>query len=183
MDAWVWIVVAIVVIALVAYLAWKSAQQRRLQSRYGPEYDRTVDQTGSRREAAAELKEREKRRAGFDIRPLEPAARDRYQESWRETQARFVDAPTDAVKEADALIQRVMRERGYPVDDFDQRASDLSVDHPDVVENYRGAHLVAVGSDKGEATTEDLRRSMVHYRSLFDRLLRDDGDRTDGAER
>lgn len=183
MDAWVWIVIAIVVVAVVAFFAWRSAQQRRLQGRYGPEYERTVDQTGSKREAAAELKEREKRRASFDIRPLDHGARDRYQESWRETQARFVDAPPDAVREADTLIQRVMRDRGYPVDDFDQRAADLSVDHPEIVDDYRGAHSVSVASDRGEATTEDLRRAMVHYRSLFDRLLHDDqnGSRSTGG--
>jgi hypothetical protein len=174
MNAWIWILIAIVAVLLIAYFVWKSVQQRRLKGRYGREYERTVAESGSKRQATSELKEREKRREKLDVRPLEPAARDRYLHSWRETQARFVDIPTDSVKEADALIQQVMRERGYPVDDFDQRAADLSVDHPRVVEDYRAAHRVTVASNKGDATTEDLRQAMVHYRSLFEQLLHDE---------
>jgi hypothetical protein len=112
----------------------------------------------------------------LNLRTLEPAARDRYMGSWRETQARFVDAPAEAVRSADGLVGQVMSERGYPMDNFDQRAADISVDHPDVVENYRAAHAISLANDHEQATTEDLRQAMVHYRSLFETLLgTDDG--------
>jgi len=174
MDTWVWIVIiAAVVLAvlLIAYVATSSRRRRGLQDRFGPEYDRTVETADSRRTAESELREREQRHDELDIRELSPAARDRYFEQWRAVQVRFVDSPGDAVREADSLVQQVMRDRGYPVDDFDTRSDAISVDHPHVVENYRSAHGVWAANERGEATTEDLRQSVVHYRSLFEELL------------
>jgi hypothetical protein len=174
MDTWIWIViVAAVVVALlaIAALALRGRRRRGLQERFGPEYDRAVETTGDRREAEAELREREERHEELEIRELTPAARDRYFDEWRVVQARFVDAPGEAVGEADRLVQQVMRDRGYPVDDFETRAGALSVDHPHVVQNYRAAHGVWAANERGEATTEDLRQSLVHYRSLFEELL------------
>ena len=174
MPTWAWILIAIAAVAIIGAIAWSafSARRRRgLQDRFGDEYDRTVADAPSRREAEAELSERERRREELDIRPLEQSRRDRYASQWQNTQAAFVDNPEEAVAEADRLIQQVMRERGYPVDDFDQRASDLSVDHPEVITNYRAAHDISRANDRGNASTEDLRTAMVHYRALFAELL------------
>jgi hypothetical protein len=177
-DAWVWIliVVAALAIAAFAYLAAKRKRSDRLRQRFGPEYDRAVSERGDRGAGEAELLEREKRREKLDIVSLEPDARERYAVAWRETQARFVDAPSEAVAEADRLVQRVMQERGYPVDTFDQRESDITVDHPHVARDYRAAHGISLASQNGEATTEDLREAMVHYRALFENLLGSDDE-------
>jgi hypothetical protein len=174
MPTWAWILIAIAAVVIVGAIAWsayKSRRRRGLQQRFGDEYDRTVTDAPSRREAEAKLSEREKRRDELDIRPLEPSSRDRYASQWQNTQAAFVDNPEAAVTDADRLIQQVMRERGYPVDDFKQRANDLSVDHPDVISNYRAAHDISRDNDRGNASTEDLRKAMVHYRALFAELL------------
>ncbi|MFN2489967.1 MAG: hypothetical protein ABR529_09565 [Actinomycetota bacterium] len=172
MDAWVWFVIlAVVVVAIVLYLGARKKRSEALQDRFGPEYDRTVKEAGARRGGESELAARTKRRDELDIKPLSDEARERYSSAWRETQERFVDAPTDAVTEADRLVQEVMQERGYPVDNFDQRSSDVSVDHPNVVEDYRAAHGISLANQHGEASTEDLRQAMVHYRQLFDELL------------
>jgi len=173
------VIVAIIVIALiVAALLFMRRRQssQQLQQGFGPEYERTVEERGGdRREAEAELRERQQRRDTFEIRELEPAARDRYAERWRAAQRRFVDEPAPAVGQADALVMEVMRDRGYPVaDEFDQRAADVSVDHPDVVEHYRAAHDISRRATAGDATTEDLRQAMVHFRALFVELLGND---------
>jgi hypothetical protein len=173
-STWVWIVIAIAAVIVVAAVAWSAYNARRrkgLQERFGGEYDRTVADAPSRREAESELSEREKRRQELDIRPLEQSARDRYASEWQNTQAKFVDDPEGAVGDADRLIQQVMRDRGYPVEDFDQRASDLSVDHPEVISNYRAAHGISIANERGNASTENLRTAMVHYRALFEELL------------
>lgn len=186
MDTWVWIVIVAVLVAglLAAFAAGQRRRRTRLREGFGPEYDRTVEETGSRREAESELEERQKRREQLDIRLLSPAARDRYMDQWRDTQVRFVDDPGAAVGEADRLVQEVMRERGYPTDDFEQRAADISVDHPGLVENYRKAHSIAESHENGEAETEDLRQSLVHYRSLFEKLLETgDSERVEGDRR
>ena len=167
------ILVVIVLLALLAFFAGRQRRSRKLQETFGPEYDRTVTETCDRRAAEAELQERTERREQFDIVPLEPEARGRYVEAWRHTQAQFVDEPAEATREADRLITSVMRDRGYPVDDFEQRAADLSVDHPQVVDDYRAAHAIAAANDRSEASTEDLRQALVHYRSLFEDLLED----------
>jgi hypothetical protein len=184
MPTWAWILIAVaavLVVALVAYGGFRANRRKQLKDTFGPEYDRTVADAPTRKEAESELLERRKRHEEFDIRPLSPAARDGYVSLWEKTQARFVDDPEGAIEEADDLIQQVMRERGYPVDDFDTRAADLSVDHAEVVEHYRAGHLIAERNERGDADTEDLRQAMVHYRALFDDLLETatDADRTE----
>ena len=177
MATWVWIIIAIAAVAVLALVLWSALRARRtrtLREGFGPEYDRTVADAPSKREAEAELAERRSRREELDIRPLVAGARERYADEWQATQARFVDDPGGAITEADVLIQRVMRERGYPVEDFEQRAADVSVDHPEVVNNYRAAHGISVAHERGKASTEDLRTAMVHYRALFSDLLEDD---------
>jgi hypothetical protein len=174
MSTWGWVVIAIAAVIVVAAVVWSALRTRRtrtLREGFGPEYDRTVADAPSKREAEAELDARRKRREELDIQPLSQSARDRYASQWKDTQARFVDDPEAAVGEADALIQQVMRERGYPVEDFDQRTADVSVDHPDVVNNYRAGHAISVANERGNATTDDLRQAMVHYRALFVELL------------
>ncbi len=165
------LVVVIVLAAAVALLLITQRRSHHLRSKFGPEYHRTVAELGGRAKAERELERREKRIERLDLRSLPPATRDRYVDAWRMDQARFVDDPRGAVLEADRLVQSVMRERGYPVADFDQRVDDISVDHPHVVQNYRAARDIVVRHQRGEATTEDLRRALVHYRALFDELL------------
>jgi hypothetical protein len=158
-------------------LFMRQRQSQQLQEGFGPEYKRTVEERGGdRREAEAELKARKDRREQFEVRPLDPAARDAYAERWRSVQGRFVDEPAPAVGEADNLVMEVMRDRGYPVaDEFEQRAADVSVDHPQVVEHYRAAHAISIRATGGEARTEDLRQAMVHFRALFQELLDERG--------
>jgi hypothetical protein len=180
---WVLIAVLIVVVVVLAVLLMRSRRSHRLQEEFGPEYERAVEERGDRREAEAELAERRERHAQLDIRPLEPGARERYAERWQAAQRRFVDQPAPAVAEADALVSAVMSERGYPVsDEFDQRAADISVDHPVVVEHYRAAHAISLRATAGDAGTEDLRQAMVHFRALFDELLGRE-ERADREER
>ena len=180
MEMWVWIVIGVIVAIVVlgvVFSALRTRRSRSLQDQFGREYDRTVDKAGGRREAERELAERQKRHDELELRPLSQDARDRYLQQWQVTQGRFVDDPTGAVSEADDLVQRVMRDRGYPVDDFEQRAADISVEHPELVEKYRTANGIARASERGEASTEDLRHSVRHYRALFVELLEvDDGD-------
>jgi FtsZ-interacting cell division protein ZipA len=170
-----WIVVAIAVVALLIVAAAILSSRRRrsahLKDRFGSEYDRTVEAKGDRSKAEADLAEREKRVEKLDIRPLETTERRDFIDRWTEVQARFVDDPARAVAFADALLGDVMKARGYPVSDFEQRAGDISVDHPVVVEHYHKAHDIAVRHGRGEASTEDLRQAMIHYRSLFDNLV------------
>jgi hypothetical protein len=180
MDAWIWIVIAVVVVlVVVAVVAMASSRRRRhhLQDRFGSEYDRTVESADRRRQAERELRERESRHDELELRPLSEASRQRYTQQWQEMQSGFVDRPQVAVADADRLITDLMRERGYPVDDFDTRSELVSVDHPDVVENYRTAHGIAVRTVDGRTTTEDLRQAVVSYRALFEEMLVDDGDR------
>jgi hypothetical protein len=178
---WVLIIVIVVLLIVVGLLVHRQRQSQQLREGFGPEYDRVVAERGDQRAAEAELRERRERRRSYDIKSLSPAARDRYAERWRATQAKFVDQPASALTDADALLNEVMRERGYPVDDFEQQASDVSVDHPQVVEHYREAH--AIHSGRGEST-EDLRQAMVHYRALFTELLepRDQDDQATRSE-
>jgi len=180
MPAWAWIVIAAgVVVALVVIATTMISRKRRtqqLQGRFGPEYERTLESSESKRKAEAELAARAERRQQLDIRPLSHAARTRYVERWQSVQAEFVDHPSAAVTSADALIQSVMADRGYPVEDFDQRAADVSVDHPDVVEHYREGHRLAQNESYGDGSTEDLRQAMRHYRALFDELVEPGSD-------
>jgi hypothetical protein len=173
------IVIAAVAVVVIAAVAWAAARRRsshHLQDRFGPEYDRTIEGAGNRREAEAELRERERRREELNIVPLDEQRRALYTEQWAGIQQRFVDAPTESVAEADVLVMQVMRDRGYPVDDFDRRASDISVDHPDVVDHYRSAHDTAGRSRTAGVDTEELREAVVHYRALFEALLEDRPD-------
>jgi hypothetical protein len=177
MPAWVWVVIVVVVVAAIALAAWAGTRKRRterLRQQFGPEYDRAVEESGRPRDAESELEHRRRRRDELDIHALSPGARARYADEWRGVQSRFVDDPSDAVAQADVLVTHVMRERGYPMDDFDQRAADVSVDHPRVVGDYRAAHDISVRSADGRVETEDLRQAMVHYRALFEDLLEED---------
>ena len=177
MELWQIVVIVVLAIAVVAAVAWVVTQRRRterLTQRYGPEYQRTIESAGDRREAERELEARQKRVEQYDIRRLSPDERDGYLARWRETQAKFVDDPPGAISEADSLVQEVMQARGYPMADFDQRAADLSVDHPHVIEEYRAAHVIAERDANGGVQTEDLRQAMVHYRALFEDLLETD---------
>ena len=175
MSQTAWIVVAVVVVAavlvIVAIMSSRRRRSEHLKDRFGREYDRTVNATGDRSKAEADLEEREKRVEKLDIRPLDARERRDFLDRWTEVQARFVDDPARAVAFADALLGDVMKARGYPVSDFDQRAGDISVDHPVVVEHYHRAHEIAVRHGRGEASTEDLRQAMIHYRALFDNLV------------
>jgi hypothetical protein len=164
-------VLAIVAVAAIALWASRQRQSRKLRERFGPEYERTVGASRDRREAEAELRARQERVDALEIRPLAPDARDRYTERWREVQAMFVDDPGSAVDQADELIGQVMRARGYPVGDFEQRAADVSVNHPQVVDHYRTAHAIALKRQSGDGATEQLRQAFVHYRALFADLL------------
>jgi hypothetical protein len=181
MPIWAWVLIAVAIVAVVAVGAWQLLRERRtarLRDRFGPEYERVADRADSRREAEAELDAREERRRSLDITPLNEAARMRYMERWNVVQAEFVDDPRSAVTSADSLIQSVMADRGYPVDDFEQRAADVSVDHPQVVENYRTGHALAQSASADGSSTEELRQAMRHYRALFDELVEpDDADR------
>jgi hypothetical protein len=170
------IVLAAVVIVTAAVLVWLYVRNRRrttagLRTKFGSEYDRAVLAHGSERKAESKLEDREKRVEKLKIRELDPTEHERYSKQWEAVQSRFVDSPKGAVAEADDLVSSVMKTRGYPVSDFDQRAADISVDHPRVVQNYRSAHEIALRLGKDQATTEDLRTAMIHYRSLFEELV------------
>lgn len=187
METWVLVVVVVAIVvvaaALLAPRALHTARSRRIRKRFGPEYDRTVAATGDRASAESELAERERRHSRLTIVDLDPSARERYQQGWRAAQARFVDDPVGATREADLLVTSVMRDRGYPVENFEQQAADVSVDHPSVVEHYRSAHAVAVASEREQVPTEDLRRAITHYRALFDELVGGAGPPEKGAEK
>jgi hypothetical protein len=186
MPAWVWVLVAVGVVVVLGVVTWNALARRRtsrLQDRFGPEYDRMVGTAESKREAESDLAARQERRAQLDIRPLSQAACARYIENWQVVQAQFVDDPSAAVASADSLIQSVMAERGYPVEDFEQRAADVSVDHPQVVENYRDGHRLAEASAGGTGSTESLRQAMRHYRVLFEELVEADADQPLRRER
>jgi hypothetical protein len=186
MPAWVWVLIAIGIAAVLALVVWQAFARRRtgrLQEQFGPEYNRAVDGAKSKRDAEADLQAREERRQQLDVRPLSQAARERYIETWRITQAQFVDDPRGAVQSADSLIQSVMAERGYPVEDFEQRAADVSVDHPQVIDNYRQGHSLARASAGGDQSTENLRQAMRHYRALFDELVEPAADEPVARER
>ena len=163
------IVVIIVVAAIVAGVMYQ--RRRRLQQRFGPEYDRMVEEKGSKTKAEAELASRQRRVAGLDIRPLDPAARARYQENWAAVQEQFVDSPQEAVMAAQRLVMTVMQERGYPTEGGDQVMADLSVDHASVLDHYRAAYDISQRAADNQASTEDLRQAMIHYRALFQDLL------------
>jgi hypothetical protein len=169
------IIIAVVVLLVAGIAIMFSIRKRKtdkLRSKFGgAEYNRAVKEGGSRQKAEAVLDKRADRVESFHIQPLGPADRARFVESWRQVQARFVDGPGGALTEADQLLRDVMSTRGYPVSDFEQRVADVSVDHPLVLEHYRSAHEIAVRQTQGQASTEDLRQAMIHYRTLFEELV------------
>jgi hypothetical protein len=149
----------------------QTGRRKKLQSTFGPEYDRVVADTGNRTEAEKELREREKRHAGLELKELSPESRQRYRTAWEEVQIQFVDNPSEAVGTADELVTRLITERGYPTAEYDERLADLSVEHSNTLEHYRQAHEISERSAAGAAGTEDLRLALVHYRALFAELL------------
>jgi hypothetical protein len=165
------VIAGVVVIALTVWLFARKHRSRALAARFGPEYERTLELAGKKSKAEAELEARARRVEQLTIRALTEAERSRYAQMWHAAQERFVDSPPLAVGEADQLVTEVMRVRGYPMADFEQRAADVSVDHPHLVTNYRAAHAIALSSADQRASTEDLRQAMVHYRALFEELL------------
>jgi hypothetical protein len=175
MTTFIWVavvVVAVVALVAVGYLVLQQQKRRtHLRERFGPEYERIVAEHDNRREAEQELLGREQRHSELDIRPLTDESRDTYANRWTEVQERFVDAPQFAVTEADQLVTAVMAERGYPTEDFKQRLSDLSVGHASTLDHYRTAHEISGRAARKEASTEELRQAMVHYRALFEELL------------
>ena len=174
-------ILGILLVVVIGIAVWMYLQKRKseepkrrseqLRSTFGPEYERTVRETGDPRKAEQQLEERKERVEQFQIRALEPQEREQFAGRWRSAQAQFVDDPSGAITEADRLVAEVMQARGYPVGDFEQRATDVSVEHPHVVEHYRAAQAIARRNERGEAQTEDLRQAMVHYRALFEDLL------------
>jgi hypothetical protein len=164
-------VIAFIVIALIVVAIVRRRRSERLRKQFGPEYDRTVIELGGASKAEARLAERSERVHKLTIRTLNAAERDRYIEEWGRVQAHFVDTPAGAIAEADQLLGDVMTTCGYPVGDFQQRAADMSVDHPIVTQNYRAAHEIALRQATGRASTEEMRRAMIHYRALFDELV------------
>ena len=173
MSTLAYIVIAVIVVIAVVAIAMAASRRRsgQLQGTFGPEYDRTVQETGDRRQAERELAGRVERRKQLTIVPLPEQARQQYIVQWQRVQASFVDAPAESVRQADALVSQVMTDRGYPIAEFEQRAEDVSVDHAAVVDNYRSAHAIAVASGQGTADTEALRTAMTQYRALFADLL------------
>jgi hypothetical protein len=167
------VIVAVIVIALISFFLARKRRSQNLRKRFGPEYDRVLKKEGEVRRAEGVLEMRARHREKFGLRSLTGATRAQFAERWRMVQSRFVDDPKGAVARADELVSEVMVARGYPMADFEQRAADISVDHPVVVENYRAAHDIALRHSRGQASTEDMRNAMVHYRSLFEELLGD----------
>jgi len=165
------VVLIVAVGALVAWLVMQRLRTQRLRQRFGPEYTHTVNAFGGRTKAEAELTKREQRVARLNITPLAPADAARFSQAWNALQSRFIDNPKGAVGEADQLVRELMVKRGYPMGDFERLAADISVDHPGVVTTYRAAQAIAVRDERGEADTEELRKAVVHYRTLFDELL------------
>lgn len=174
MDTTTIVITVIILLVLGLVLGWvflRRQRTERLRGRFGPEYEHAVREVGSRNEAEAELEKRQKRIEQLEIRPLSAEEREQFSRQWEAAQARFVDDPAGAISEADRLVTEVMEARGYPIGDFEQRAADISVDHPNVVRDYRAARKIALANERSEADTEDLRQAMVHYRSLFKDLL------------
>lgn len=165
------VVAALVVLALAAFLAARAKRRTELRERFGPEYDRTLEREGSKRKAERDLQERAAERDRLHLRELTPAERDRYRDEWQALQASFVDRPESAMADADRLVTSLMRDRGYPVDDFARQADLVSVDHPQVVSHYREAHEIHDRAGTGRVTTEDQRQAIVHYRALFEELM------------
>ncbi len=165
------VILIAIVVAVVAWVIIQQLRSLRLKRRFGPEYDLTVSEFRSHGKAEAELLAREKRVAGFEIVPLTPADAFSFSQAWNGLQGRFIDSPKGVVAQADHLVRELMAKRGYPMGDFERMAADISVDHPTVVATYRAAQVIAARDARGEASTEELRQAVIHYRTLFDELL------------
>jgi hypothetical protein len=184
-------IVVVVVVAVIALAAFAMLRRQRLQRRFGPEYDRAVAEQPDRSSAERELRAREQRHSQLELKSLSPDEQQRYRQEWAGVQAAFVEDPGRAVNAADALVTRVMSDRGYPTGDFDDRVQTLSVDHARTLDHYRQAHAISVANLRGEASTEQLRQAVVHYRTLAGDLLGVDdvsprqpatNNRTDGKD-
>jgi hypothetical protein len=167
------VIAGIILVAVISFFLARKRRSQNLRERFGPEYDRVLKKEGEVPRAEGVLEMRARHREKFELRPLSVAARPEFAERWRRVQSQFVDDPKGSVARADELVSEVMVALGYPMADFEQRAADISVDHPVVVENYRAAHDIAFRQSQGQASTEDLRTAMVHYRSLFGELIGD----------
>jgi hypothetical protein len=165
------VIVAVIVLAVVFWFIQQSRRRSELKGRFGTEYERTIETAENRGQGEKQLIEREKRVELLQLKELDPGQAQRFSDQWRAAQGRFVDDPATAIQEADVLVQEVMVARGYPITNFEQQAEDISVDHPEVLSNYRAAHAIAEENAIGPASTEDLRQAMIHYRALFDELL------------
>jgi hypothetical protein len=174
------IIVLAVIVILIAAAAAMTTRRRRLRQRFGPEYDRVVESSGSRLKAEAELAKRQRRVRRLQIQPLSDVARNQYQAEWIAIQEQFVDSPQAAVAHGYSLVRAVMKERGYPVDDHDQAMADLSVDHAQTIQPFRAAQEISQNAAAGHVATEDLRRALLHYRELFSDLLGDQPPSPDG---
>ena len=169
------VVLVLVILGLIMGAIFSRRQRsKKFQNKYGPEYERTVESAGNEKKAQAELNERRKHVDTLNIRPLSVTERERYQAEWTAIQAKFIDQPGQATVEADHLIMEVMKVRAYPVSDFEQRAADISVSYPALVSNYRAAREIAIKNEQHSASTEELRKAVIYYRSLFDELLKDE---------
>jgi hypothetical protein len=168
------VVIVVIMGAIMAPMFARRRKSQKFQNKYGPEYDHTVQTAGNEKKAQAELNGRQKHVDTLNIRPLSVSERERYQSEWTAIQAKFVDQPGQATVEADHLIMEVMKVRAYPVSDFDQRAADISINYPNLVSNYRAAREIAIKNEQHTATTEELRQALIHYRSLFDELLKEE---------
>lgn len=174
MSAGIIILIVVLIVAIIAVAGTTvsiSMRRRRLRERFGPEYDRLISGRGNRRLAEAELSSRERRVAGFSLRPLGDDAYDQFTTRWAQVQEKFVESPTEAVADAQALVEEVMRERGYPTDDYERQLEDLSVEHSAVLAHFRSAHASSQRAVSGAASTEEPREAMISYRELFDQLL------------
>ena len=180
MDTVLTIVVIVVVVlaAAAAYFFYQRKRSAELRQRFGPEYEHSLEESGDRRSAERDLRDRQRRVSRLEITPLSHESAEAYRVEWAQVQQSFVDQPSAAVADADQLVLRMMREAGYPVDEFDQRVNDISVDHPEVAAHYRDAHRIAVAQERGEADTEQLRQAVTAYRSLVEALLADSDDVT-----
>ena len=167
------IVAALVIVGLIGMVLSRRQRTKHLQEKFGSEYERTVNQLGDKHQAEDELEARLDHVKTLDIRPLSAEETDRFTNEWQMTQAEFVDVPLAALQKADRLLREVMKAKGYPVEDFEQRAADISVDYPELVADYRGLHLIAVKSDDEEVSTEEMRQAMIHGRALFENLVKE----------
>lgn len=166
------VVILLVIVGIAAMVIARTRRTKRLQEQFGPEYERVINEVGDESQAERELEERIAHVKALDIRPLSVEQVNHYALEWQETQRQFVDEPLKALQKADRLIREVMKAKGYPVEDFEQRVADISVNYPELVTDYRGMHRIAIRDTKEEVTTEEMRQAMIHGRALFENLMK-----------